>query len=270
MQLTQQQKQFFDTFGYLVFPGLFACEIANITAEFGAVFDEKGVAHDASKRTCMVPFADQREGLCALLDDARIDGIVSGLLGDDYNYVIGDGNYYSGDTNWHSDGYHMVNTYLKVAFYLDEVKRDTGALRVIPGSHRPEFRDWAARGAGSSCALWNIEGRDVPSVALESQPGDIVVFNHNLMHAAFGGSTQRRMFTINFCNRVETPEQVQDLKDFIAVHARFWLDHMHGEVMRNTASPQRMRHLEQVMELESHLAILAAQARLEMAEPSRG
>ena len=56
-----------------------------------------------------------------------------------------------------------------------------------------------------------IEQRDVPCVALETQPGDLVAFNHNLMHASFGGGTRRRMFTLNFCRQATTPEQVWEL-----------------------------------------------------------
>ena len=45
---------------------------------------------------------------------------------------------------------------------------------------------------------------------------------------------------------------------------------MHSEIMRSTASPSRMRHLEQVMAHEGHLPALSAKARQEMAEPARG
>ena len=49
----------------------------------------------------------------------------------------GDGNLYAGDTHWHSDGYGTRPVLsIKMAFYLDRVTRETGALRVIPGSHR--------------------------------------------------------------------------------------------------------------------------------------
>ena len=42
-----------------------------------------------------------------------------------------------GDSPWHSD-WRRAGDYrvLKIAFYLDPVDRDSGALRVIPGSHR--------------------------------------------------------------------------------------------------------------------------------------
>ncbi|MEO6907170.1 MAG: hypothetical protein ABI210_04695, partial [Abditibacteriaceae bacterium] len=61
MLITEQQKTFFDTFGYLIFPGLVTDQIETITAEFRAVFDDKNIAHNATKRTCIVPFIDQRE-----------------------------------------------------------------------------------------------------------------------------------------------------------------------------------------------------------------
>jgi ectoine hydroxylase-related dioxygenase (phytanoyl-CoA dioxygenase family) len=270
MQLTSEQKCFFETFGYLVFPGLLRDQIDTIVSEFRAVFDDKGVAHDASKRTCMVPFIDQREYLCALLDDSRIRGIATGILGDNFNYIGSDGNYYTGDTPWHSDGYHLVGKYMKIAFYLDPVRRESGALRVIPGSHRLELREWAALQSINAQELWGIEQSEVPCVALESNPGDVVAFNHNLMHASFGGDTQRRMFTINLCAQAETAEEIADLEGFIGGNARFWTDRVHSELMRNSADAERMRHLQQVIDHESHLPALAAKCRLEMAEPARG
>jgi hypothetical protein len=268
MQLTEQQQAFFDAFGYLVFPGVMKSDIAWITDEFERVFEDRHIAHDGTKRSCVVPFIDQRERLCTLLDHPVISGILSGLLGDDWNYLNGDGNYYTGDTGWHSDGYHTVGRYVKIAFYLDPVTRDTGALRVIPGTHRDA--DDPRRQATNSQQLWGIPPCEVPALALESNPGDLVAFNHNLMHAACGGSTRRRMFTIN-CNRhCATPEEIQDLEDFVGAHDRFWNDHMHGDLMRTTASPARQRHLQQVMEHEAHLPALAAKARERMGEPSRG
>jgi Phytanoyl-CoA dioxygenase (PhyH) len=271
MTLTPQQQQFFETFGYLVLPGLLADAVGWVSEEFEAVWRDRGVVHDGTKRSCIVPFIDQRERLCTLLDHPGISAVVAGLLGEDANYLGGDGNFYAGDTGWHSDGFHRVGRYLKVAIYLDPVARDTGCLRVIPGSHRLEAEPgWAARQARQARELWGIEPREVPCVALESRPGDVVAFNHNLMHASFGGSTRRRMFTLNFCSHCETAEEIRDLEAFINAQARFWIDHLHSDVMRGTASPRRMRHLRQVMAHEGRLAELAAKARAEMAEPSRG
>jgi hypothetical protein len=269
--LTPQQKHHFETFGYLILPGLLADDIGWITEEFEAVFRGRQVVHDGTKRTCIVPFIDQRERLCTLLDHPRLLALISGLLGDDFNYLGGDGNYYAGDTGWHSDGFHRVGRFLKVALYLDPVARDTGCLRVIPGTHRMEAEPgWEARQAGRSRELWGIEPRDVPCMPLESRPGDVVAFNHNLMHASFGGSTRRRMFTLNCCRRCETDAEIQDLTAYINSHGRFWIDHLHSDTMRGTGPSSRMRHLRQVMEHEGALPALSAKARAEMGEPSRG
>jgi hypothetical protein len=268
-KLTTQQVDFFETFGYLVLPGLLSEDIDWITQEFEAVFTDRGLVHDHTQRTCVVPFIDSRERLSALLDHPRVEGVAASLLGDNFNYVGSDGNYYAGDTSWHSDGFHTVGKFIKIALYLDPVGRNTGALRVIPGSHYVGFPS-EPRQARHSKERWGIEQNEVPAIALESLPGDVVAFNHNLMHAAFGGSSQRRMFTLNCCRTCVTPEEIADLESYIGGHDRFLNDHMHSDQMKATASPARMVHLSQVMSHEGHLAALAAKARETMKEPSRG
>jgi hypothetical protein len=270
MELSQQQRDCFETFGYLVLPGLLNEEVDWIIEEFEAIFRNRGVVHDGSKRSVIVPFIDQREKLCTLLDNPKIHGLISGLLGDDYNYLGGDGNFYTGDTRWHSDGWHDIGKYLKVALYLDPVKSNTGCLRVIPGTHRVDIKNWAARKARDSQELWGIAQSEVPAVALESNPGDVVAFNHNLMHASFGGNSRRRMFTLNCSQHAKNEAEIEDLENFIAGAARFWVDHVHSDIMRSTASPQRMVYLEQVIAHEGHLPALSAKARAEAAEPARG
>jgi hypothetical protein len=275
-QLTEQQINFFETFGYLGFPGLLADRAAEIDAAFEAVWDGRGGGHngkphEGTARSCIVPFIDQSEVLSSLLDDPRIHGIAAGLLGEEFNYMGSDGNYYVGDTRWHSDGWHPQIRHIKIAFYLDPLTADTGALRVIPGSHRlgEGFADHLQATIRRSEELWGRSGPEVPAIALETQPGDILCFNHNTKHAAFGGGKARRMFTINLCQRY--PEaQLGELRDYISGAARFWIDRVYGDAMVRTAGPKRMRHLEQVMANDGHLAELSRQARATMAEPSRG
>jgi hypothetical protein len=275
-QLTEQQVHFFETFGYLGFPGLMADRAEEIINAFEAVWVERGGGHhgkphDGTARSCIVPFIDQSETLCTLLDDPRIRAIANSLLGDDFNYMGSDGNYYVGDTGWHSDGWHPEIRHIKIAFYLDPVTRDTGCLRVIPGSHliKDEFAQRLQKQLGKSEEILGISGKEVPSIALKTQPGDVVCFNHNTKHAAFGGSTNRRMFTINLCQHYPD-DKLQDLRNYISGHSRFWLERNYGEIMMRTAGAERRRHLEQVMANDGHLAELSRQARERMAEPSRG
>ena len=277
-KLTDQQIQFFHTFGYLGFPGLLADRAEEIIDAFEAVWTEHGgghnsAPHDGQARSCIVPFIDQHEVLCSLLDDPRILAIAKPLLGDDFNCMGSDGNYYVGDTQWHSDGGHKKEDpmHIKIAFYLDPLTRDTGALRVIPGSHvfSDTYADTLQQHARQCVEQWGIEGKDVPAVALETQAGDVVCFNHNTKHAAFGGSARRRMFTMNLCQRYPQ-DRLDDLRAYLSGLARFWAERGYGEKMVATAGPERMRHLEQVWANDGHLAELSRQAREKMAEPSRG
>ena len=276
--LAKQQLASFHTFGFLAFPGLLADRIERITQEFEAIWaanggGHNGQAHDGTARSCSVQFIDQNAYLSTLLDDPRIHGIAASILGDDFNYMGSDGNFYTGDTRWHSDGYGGRGgmLHIKIAFYLDPLTRDTGALRVIPGSHRigEPFADELQHNIRASDQIWGLQGSQIPAIALETTPGDVLVFNHDLKHAAFGGSRRRRMFTMNCCQRYPD-SQLQDLRDYIAGGARFWVEQAYGETMIRTASPARMAHLEQCMANDEHLVELSRQARQRMAEPARG
>ena len=282
MQLSEQQVCFFETFGYLSFPGAFADEAEAISEEFERVWSERGgghrgLEHDHKQRSAFVPFIDQSAYLSALLDDPRIDGVASDLLGDDYNYETSDGNFYVGDTRWHSDGFARTKYwFLKFAFYLDPVTRESGCLRVIPGSHhrRDGYANALHEVMGGSRMdqtqdALGVSGPEVPAVALETQPGDLIMFNQDLKHASYGGGTRRRMFTINVAERFDD-EDLDTLRNDIASLVRFWAESAYGEEMVRTAGPDRMVHLEQRMANDDHLPALVAKAREEMSEPARG
>src|SRR5215216_3381264 len=171
-RLTEQQLAFFDTFGFLAFPGLLADSIDKVIAEFESVWEthgygHNGKSHDGNARSCIVQFLDQRPYLASLLDDPRIHDIAASICGDDFNYMGSDGNYYTGDTRWHSDGFGGRGgpRHAKIAFYLDPLTHDTGALRVIPGSHRvgEPWPDQLERQVRKSEELWGIPGSQVPA-----------------------------------------------------------------------------------------------------------
>ena len=182
-----------------------------------------------------------------------------------------------GNSRWHSDGYaRSAYRNIKFAFYLDPVGRDSGCLRVIPGSHHrgDEYAE-SLQDIMSSQRTWSMEDRvgvtgpEMPAVALETRPGDMLMFNQDLKHASFGGGTRRRMFTINVSERF-AEKDLDELRQDIGGAARFWIERAYGEAMIKTAGPGRMRHLEQRLANDGHLSELVRQARHEMSEPSRG
>jgi len=274
--ITDQQVRFFKAFGYQVFPGLLADCIDEIIEAFEEVWRQRGKGHnsqphDGSERSCIVPFPDQHPRLCELFDDPRISAVAAALMGDAYNLMPSDGNYYAGDTQWHSDGADTDILHVKFAFYLDPLTRDTGCVRVIPGSHRfgDQFANTLSEDIRKSDEHWGIDGSQVPAQAVATQPGDVVVFDHKTKHASFGGSGWRRMFTMNMCQRYPE-DRVQELRDYLEGIVRFWVDRAYGPIMMETAGPERMRHLEQVMANDDHIAELSRKAREKMEEPSRG
>jgi ectoine hydroxylase-related dioxygenase (phytanoyl-CoA dioxygenase family) len=278
IRLTEQQMGHFETFGYLGIPGLLADRADRIIQAFETLWAKHGGGHagkphDGKARSAMVQFLDQSEYLSTLLDDPRIHGIAASILGDDFNYMGSDGNFYAGDTRWHSDGYGGRGgpRHIKIAFYLDPLTRDTGALRVIPGSHRlgEPYADQLQREISQSDSLWGVPGSQVPAMALETKPGDVLVFNHDLKHSAWGGSQRRRMFTMNCCQRYPE-DKLDNLREYLGHASRFWVERTYDDTIVRTASPARMVHLEQVMANDGHLAELSRQRRLADPEPARG
>ena len=144
--------------------------------------------------------------MSTILDHPPILELIGSVLGNDFNYCGGDGNYYTGDTGWHPDGSWGQLFAAKTAFYLDPLTRDTGALRLIPGSHQPDhFVRQEKIDINNSLQLFGVPPTEFPgSIAVETNPGDIVIFNHDLYHASFGGGSRRRMFTMNCTRRAKT------------------------------------------------------------------
>lgn len=252
MKLTDQQLRFYETFGFLKFPGLFAIEAKHIEDEFEKVWAETDMEDDHKSRSYIEPFVDRSEYLSRLLEHPRINAIVSSILGYDYNYTSSDGNYFDGSTNWHSDQFPKEPYQsLKIAFYLDFVTRDTGCLRVIPGScHRGDrFTESLNEVVPLSRQnhneeVWGVHGSEVPAYAVDSEPGDMLLFNHKTKHSSWGGSRARRMLAINFEQRF-SDDLMPWLKDLTKKRMNLGYDRAYGEVLLDVASPKYKVHLEQ-------------------------
>lgn len=274
--LTPAQRDAFALFGYLHLPGLIRDRIDEVIEDFEHVWrtyadGQPGRAHDGRRRSCIYPFIDQHPRLSALLDDPRLHGLLVSLLGEDFVYIGSDGNFYAGDTPWHTDGRHTGPTYLKIAIYLDDLDGHSGALRVVPGSHRlgEPFAQQACAAVPDAQARLGCAPDAVPAAVLATRPGDVVVFHHNLLHGAFHGASRRRMFTLNCCAH-HAPDQVRELEEYLGGHARFLIERNLGPAMLATASPARMRHLQPVLDHDFLIRERLAAERAAREEPSRG
>jgi hypothetical protein len=282
MKLSKAQLEYFNTFGFLKFSGLFKKDISKITEEFETVWiasngGHHNQQHDFQRRSSIIHFIDINVFLSSLIDDSRITGPVSSILGDDFNYSGSDGNLYVGDTRWHSDS-SVTKKYrsLKIAFYLDEVAADSGCLRVLPGSihYGNTYADKLNEvipntGKDDTKKIWGVLQHQVPSYPIPSTPGDMLMFDHRIKHSSAGGDSRRRMFTMNFERRYKS-EDIENLKNDISGMAASWVEKPYGDIMIETASPQRMIHLEQRLQNGDHLKDLAKEFMTKMNEPTRG
>jgi hypothetical protein len=103
---------------------------------------------------------------------------------------------YSGDTSWHADSVVPIAS-VGCAAYLECLEAESGALRVLPGSHGPEFSD-------AICALGTgIAAQTLPAHVVSTEPGDLIVFDEHLFHASCGGGV-RRQWRVDFVSDPRT------------------------------------------------------------------
>jgi hypothetical protein len=130
----------------------------------------------------------------SLLD--RIEAVAVDLLGGSVLPTRAKGVRYSGNTPWHSDSISPLPSIGFLA-YLEPLSGKDGALRVLPGSHHPDFRE-----ALRKLDVEDTAGSTIPAYVVTTEPGDLIVLDEHLFHASFGGRT-RRQWRVDF---VKAPE----------------------------------------------------------------
>ena len=131
-----------------------------------------------------------------------------------------DGNVFHAYTPWHRD-YLIRTKSIKVLIYLEENNETNGALRVIPGTHFIDdsyssylgaaltwphppvmggFDEKGFFGKGHNPCSYG-ENQLLPQTAVRTRPGDVIIFNHNLIHCtnAGVGMRRRRLLGLHFC-----------------------------------------------------------------------
>ena len=216
--LSEGQKQFFDTFGFLILRNVFTPdEMATIKQESDEIFGE-GLGNKLDTgRVALQPFFERRPFMSTLVEDDRIYGIGESLLGPDFFLIGTEGNRHSGDTYWHGGGLWADRVKaVKIAFYPESLTAATGSLRVVPGSHRqgsPDPLELLRHGNKNPPSLpFGVRQSEIPCVALELEPGDLGVFTEEILHAAFGGHEGRHQHAINFMESPKTESKVADVR----------------------------------------------------------
>ena len=224
MKLTEQQIAHFEVFGFLIRRKLFPPgEMAEITREADDLWRQmRQDGEDENSHQSLQRFIEQRPRLARLADDDRIYEPMGQLLGAGFIWGGSEGVKGSfnetNDHRWHCDraGLYGLNyRWIKHMIYLEPATKDTGALRVIPGSHLRPFCDMLHplndQKNGTCRDLFGVDGDELPCVALESEPGDLVMFNHYLFHGVYHKQPKRRYIALKYAEKPTRPEQVKAL-----------------------------------------------------------
>lgn len=225
--LSPQQIHYFETFGYLKISNFLAGDIEDVIAGFEELFGDENqpvwetneALHGKEKRVIIPGFIEQSKRLAPLQHDPRVVGVVQSLLGLDYQWASSDGNLFFCESYWHPDTYAApLNHYhMKMSFYLDDLTGGNGAIRIIPGSHfhnstfsRTLLKDLNEPEEVSN--IYGIPGNEIPSVTIESRPGDLIIWNFRTIHGSYHGGERRRLFSLNFGEAVPGTHDGTDTK----------------------------------------------------------
>jgi len=208
--LTDQQKQFFLTFGFVRLPGLVKDDIAQITTGFQRVFDQNPddivtwihETHENNNRLFIPQFIDRHPYLKKLKTDDRIEAINKDLIGEDVMFRGSDGNLFECGTRWHNDAYgaDMSKVNIKYGLYLDQIDAGSGALRFLPGTHyfNESYSKSVRKNLKNPEANLGINDDEVPAFVYPNVPGDVIVWDYKIMHATCYAGNTRRMIAMDF------------------------------------------------------------------------
>jgi len=207
-ELLRQSANALATFGFVVLrqffePGPLALEIDRVLAD--GILGNTREHGDIRFQYVPMMTAETPVSL-SLLDVAET--VAAAVFGGPVIPTRAKGTRYHGETPWHTDSDLPLRSVGFVA-YLEPVGAESGALRVIPGSHHPDFREAIGR-IGAAC----LRDSSLPGHVVATEPGDMVLLDERVLHASFGGGI-RRQWRVDYLG-VPTDSEVNLTKSYFA------------------------------------------------------
>jgi hypothetical protein len=189
-----------------------------LTEEADRLWEEHREGRPLGENQGIQEFVEKGPVMTQMVADDRIWGTVEGLLGPGFVWNGSEGNLsFSSEHGWHTDRANEPHaTSYSFHLYLDPMKADTGSLRIIPGSHRPPFHDslypnGQPKAGQNAMADFGVSGAEIPGLAVESEPGDVVFFSQKIYHGVFSKQPGRRYLKLRFVAWPETDEAIASL-----------------------------------------------------------
>ncbi len=220
LQLSDQQLNFFNLFGYLKLEGLFVDEISEITAAFDATFRDYAddivqwdhVVHHNLPRQIMPQIADKSAVIREHLNHPQLQAIMNRVLGEGYKFIGSDANIYDCGTRWHTDiiglPYNCKNA--KAIYYLDPSHVNADCFRLIPGSHfhTDAFAKQLKKQIREPEQSLNLKVEGIPCQQIPTEPGDLILFDARVWHSVgYAGNTRRAISFLFGDKNYQPPEQ---------------------------------------------------------------
>jgi len=212
--LTTAQVDHFASFGFAVLRGFLTDRAAALRAEAdGAIHDAYAAAYDDRVIDGIsghyLPMAARLTPVSASLvcDDPRFIDAAEQLLDGPVIPECPEGVLYFAEAGWHADDGIGVRG-VKFAAYFEPLTADTGALRLVPGSHHPEMHARLAacrdrqRPIRSDADVTAYRA-SIPGYVAATAPGDVIAFDLHTWHASFSGR-DRLAWTIIYQRCPET------------------------------------------------------------------
>ncbi|MEU3765291.1 phytanoyl-CoA dioxygenase family protein [Amycolatopsis keratiniphila] len=252
--LSQKTVSYFQTFGFVVLRGLLSeAEVAQLREEtsfamtdvYGDRFQDKTImvtdepAYGLPMMTEETPFASR-----LVADDPRFWQSSHHLMGTATVPSNGAATCFRANARWHAD---MASTAKGVKFmtYLDGCSPETGLFQVLPGSHiagaTTRLSGYIRQDPCRQGFLDEPEDWPIPAYSVNTQPGDVIAFHTNLLHASRGGDL-RMAWDVNYfpdpiLEKVEQREITRDAILHIGDYTGQGLDHEKWPVWRDWAKP---------------------------------
>ena len=250
-----EERLFFQTFGYAVFPQLFTPDEVERYARalmrvVGHLQSRAGANRTGGQY--LESFIEQDPDVFyPLLDDDRLLDVVDGLLGADSLYIGNGGGLVAGNSAWHTDVDGILHTFntLKTVFYCDPVAEDEGCLSIVATSHTPEYSRDLNQAVRDG--VLDIDSPDLPGrVDIASTPGDVIAVDQRLWKSSWGAAGEGcRIFALDWAAHPQ-PGWEETFLGGYRYYRRDILNKMvFSERLLATAGPRRRRKIAKMYDI---------------------